>query len=73
MRSVADDLRRRTVAHVLELTPMARIELALSLGDDDLESFARVNGLEYDEARRRLCAQRQIGRAASVAASPVPA
>ncbi len=73
VRSVADDLRRRTVAHVLGLTPLARIELALSIGDDDLDSFARANGLDHDEAKRRLCAQRYIGRAASVAAAPVRA
>jgi hypothetical protein len=67
MRSVADDLRRQTLTHVLALPLQARVELALSLGDDDLELFARTNGLECDEARRRLQAQRQIGRAPSVA------
>ncbi len=65
-RSVADALRRRTLAEVLELTPAARIELALALGDDDLDLFARTNGLGRDEARRRLRAQRQVGRAPSV-------
>jgi hypothetical protein len=65
-RSVADALRRRTLAEVLELTPAARIELALSLGDDDLDLFVRTNGLGRDEARLRLRAQRQVGRAPSV-------
>ena len=72
MRSVADELRRRTFAHVLDLTPAARIALALSLGDDDLDLFVRTSGLDRDEARRRLIAQRQIGRAPSVTATPRP-
>jgi hypothetical protein len=72
MRSVADDLRRRTIAQVLDLTPAARIELALSLGDDDLDLFVRTSGLDRDEARRRLRAQRQIGRARSMAATFPP-
>ena len=66
MRSVADDLRRRTMAHVLDLTPAARIELALSLGDDDLDLFVRTSGLDRDEApqthgaaARRASAQRR--------------
>ena len=67
VRSVADDMRRRTLAQVLELTTAARIELALSLGDDDLDLFVRTNSLDRDEARRRLRAQRQAGRAPSVA------
>jgi hypothetical protein len=70
MRSVADDLRRQTVAHVLTLPVPARVELALSLGDDDLEVFVRTSGLDRDEARRRLRAQRQVGRARSVAGTP---
>jgi len=67
MRSVADDLRRQTLAHVLALPVPARVELALSLGDDDLDLFVRTSGLDREEARRRLGAQRQAGRAASVA------
>lgn len=46
---------------------MARIELALALGDDDLELFARASGLERNEARRRLSGQRARGRTSSVA------
>jgi hypothetical protein len=42
------------------------VELALSLGDDDLDLFMRVSGLDRDEARRRLRAQRQRGRPFSV-------
>ena len=67
MSSVADDLRRKTLAQVLALPMAARVELALSLGDDDLDVFVRVSGLDRDEARRRLRAQRQRGRPFSVA------
>jgi hypothetical protein len=67
MRSVADDLRRRTRADVLALPTAARVDLALSLGDDDLDLFVGTSGLDRDVARRRLCAQRQVGRVPSVA------
>jgi hypothetical protein len=72
MRSVADDLRRQTLAHVLTLSLTARVDLALSLGDDDLDLFARTSGLDRDEARRRLRAQRHIGRVPSVAGTLQP-
>jgi hypothetical protein len=67
MRSVADDLRRLTRARVLTMTPAARIDLALALGEDDLALFARTAGLEPQAARRRLRARRSRGRAPSVA------
>jgi hypothetical protein len=50
---VADDLRRRTSTLVLDMPLEARIDLALALGDDDLDLFVRVSGLDRDEARRR--------------------
>jgi hypothetical protein len=68
VRSVADDLRARTMARVLDLPIRARIALALSLGDEDLKLFVRANGLERREAVRRLRAQRALGRTPSVAA-----
>ncbi len=46
MRSVADDLRRQTLAHLLALTLAERVELALALGDDDLDLFVRTSGLD---------------------------
>jgi hypothetical protein len=67
VRSVADDLRARTVNRVLALSLPERMALALALGDDDLDLFVRVSGLDRDEARRRLCTQRHRGRAPSVA------
>lgn len=69
MRSVADDLRLRTIARVLDLPVAARVELALSLGDDDLALFVRTSGLGRDEALRRLRAQRARGRVPSGAAT----
>jgi hypothetical protein len=69
MRSVVDDLRRQTLAHLLTLPLTARVELALAIGDDDLDLFVRTSGLDRDEARRRLRAQRQVGRAPSVASA----
>jgi hypothetical protein len=69
VRSVNDDLRRRTSARVLDLPIAARIRLALSLGDDDLALFARASGLAREEARRRLRQQRASGRTASRAAA----
>jgi len=45
MRSVADGLRRQTLAHVLTLPLTARVELALSLGDDDLDLFLLFSSL----------------------------
>lgn len=69
MHSVADDLRQQTHARVLAMPVRARIALALSLGDQDVERYARHNGLERDEARRRLHAGHAQGRSASHAAS----
>jgi hypothetical protein len=69
MRSVADDLRRRTLERVLAMTISERIALALSLGDQDVALFARMSGLNSDEAGRRIRARRGYGRAPSTAAS----
>ena len=68
MGSIADDSRRRTVNRVLEVSVAARIELALTLGDDDLQQFMRTSGLEREEALRRVREQRARGRVPSAAA-----
>ncbi|MDH4065587.1 MAG: hypothetical protein OEW19_14410 [Acidobacteriota bacterium] len=62
MRSVADALRQRTLARVLDMPLAARIALALSLGDDDLALFVRSSGLERGEALQRLRDRRHLGR-----------
>jgi hypothetical protein len=69
VRSTNDDLRRRTIARVLDLPIDARIHLALSLGDDDLALFVRASGLAREEARLRLRQQRASGRTMSRAAA----
>jgi hypothetical protein len=73
MRSVADLLRQRTVALVLALPLAARVELALALGDEDLDLFARTSGLPRDEALARLRARHLAGRRPSrVIPPPAP-
>ena len=69
MTSVADDLRRDIVARVLALPVAARVRLAPELGDDDLNRFVQVSGLDRETALRRVRAQRARGRAPSAAAS----
>ena len=68
--SIADDLRAQTTARVLAMPVADRIALALSLGDDDLELFARTSGLNRNAARRRLMNQRRRGRSPSACAAP---
>jgi hypothetical protein len=72
MRSVADDLRGNTGERVLQLPVLARIELALALGRDDLRLYVQASGLSPDEARRDLVAQRRQGRQPSYAAESEP-
>jgi hypothetical protein len=62
MRSVADDLRAEARADDERLTSQERVELALRLGDEDLEAFRRARGLDVETARRLLQLQRQTGR-----------
>lgn len=46
----------------MKLTPEERIELALRLGERDLELFCRAQGLDRREAIRILQRRRQAGR-----------
>jgi hypothetical protein len=68
MSSVADDLRARTRARVLEMAVPERIQLALTLGDRDVEIFVRSTGVDRAEALRRLQARRRRGRVPSACA-----
>ncbi len=70
MKSVADELRDHSRRELERLSPTERIELALRLGDRDLDLFCRAQGLSREEGRRRLRAQRQQGRTPSVANQP---
>jgi hypothetical protein len=68
MSSVADDLRARTRARVLEMPVHERIQLALTLGERDIEIFVRSTGVERHEALRRLRERRRRGRVPSACA-----
>lgn len=68
MTSVADELRARTRAQVLALPVSERIQLALSLGDDDARRYASRQGVDRGEATRRLQRQHAHGRRTSAAA-----
>lgn len=73
MKSVADALRARTIDSVLALSVRARIALALSLGDDDLNLYMRTSGVDRTTALRQLHGQRARDRAVySRAASSAP-
>ena len=69
MHSVADELRRDTAARVAQLSVQGRTELALSLGDADLDLYIRASGKSYDQALRDLRAQRARLRTPSRTAS----
>ena len=64
MKSVSDELRERAAREIAALTPGERVQLALSLGEEGLRSFAAAEGLEHEVAFRRLRRQRQQGRRA---------
>lgn len=68
MTSVADQLRDESRRRVLEMSPAARVELALWLGDEDAKLFAAANGVTEAEARLALIRRRQAGRQLSVSA-----
>ena len=70
MRSVADQLRLEPQALVLDMPVMARIALALRLGDEDASLFATHANIDEDEAGARLLARRAHGRRPSRAAQP---
>jgi hypothetical protein len=68
MSSLADDLRARTRARVLDMPVHDRIRLALTLGERDIEIFVRSTGMDRQEALQRLRARRRRGRVPSACA-----
>jgi hypothetical protein len=62
-------LRERAQADVERLPAEERVELALALGDADLELFCQASGLAPGLARARLRAARTAGRRESQAAN----
>jgi hypothetical protein len=69
MASVADDARARTRELVQAMLPAQRMVLALTLGDEAIDLYARTNGVSPTEARRCLSAQRRRGRSPSAVAA----
>lgn len=65
MRSVADEFRERDRKAVQALSVQERIELALSLGEADLEIFCRTQGVDRATGIRLLRRRRQVGRTPS--------
>jgi hypothetical protein len=65
MPSVADFARARTRALALAMPASERMALALVLGDEAADLYARMNGVSPAEARQYLAAQRQRGRGPS--------
>lgn len=62
MRSVADELRREQLEKVQTLSADERLLLAFDLGETALEMYMGAQGLDREEAIRRLKRQRQAGR-----------
>lgn len=67
VRSIADALREQTQATVAKLAPMARVRLALELGDADANLVAASKAISVSDARRLLAQARSIGRVPSIA------
>jgi hypothetical protein len=62
VKSVADELGREDIARVLALSPEERIDLALRLGDEALETYATARAIARDEALRELRRNARKGR-----------
>lgn len=59
---VAEEVRAAQQADALALSPAERLELALALGVQAVEDFARNRGITYDEALRVIRRGRRAGR-----------
>ena len=62
MSDVAEEVRKLHAERVRRMSAAERVELALSLGWEGLETFRIANGLTRTEALRRMRAGRQRGR-----------
>ena len=63
MRSkVAELTREKQDRDLLSLTPLERIELAFTLGEEELVRYMAANGLTREEALSRIRIERQYGR-----------
>ncbi len=62
MNSVADELREVERQELSRMTVSERLALALRLGDDDLELFARARNIDRESGNALLRRGRQNGR-----------
>lgn len=67
MRSVADTLRRESLARLLELDAEARLATALRLGTEDARRLSDVRGISLRESERTIARTRAHGRVPSTA------
>lgn len=65
MRSVADDLRAEARQALAILSPAERLELALRLGDEDIQLLSAARGIPRDDAVAVARRTRQLGRIGS--------
>ena len=72
MRSVADQLREADQERLRSLTAAERVELALSLGRDDLEAFCLATGMAPAQGLKELRQRRQLGRTRCSFLNPDP-
>jgi hypothetical protein len=49
------------------LEPIARLQLALELGEHDAKAFAESKGISVIEAKEQLALAKSLGRIASIA------
>ncbi|HEY2772658.1 MAG TPA: hypothetical protein VGK20_01270 [Candidatus Binatia bacterium] len=68
MKSVADTMRRELDAEVARMSPEQRVELALRLGQEAIDTLASASGISRDEAREIFRRNNQIGRRPSKSA-----
>ena len=62
MKPVATVLRARSDAEIRRMSPAERVELALRLGDEAIESIRTTHGVDRRTAIRLLERQRQATR-----------
>ena len=62
MRSVADDLREEQLREMAAMTPAERVQLALRLGEEGLRLMMARDGIDRNEALRRVRKAHNAGR-----------
>ena len=67
MRSVADEVRAQQRQEVLAMSVEERVELARRLGEEGIALLMSAQGIDREEAIRRIRRTRHIGRRPSVA------